>query len=87
MHPIGRDVSSHPKHPGRFVPHIHRTKIENVKFKKLKDNNSKKEILNHNDIQQLKKLYSFNLNPNKPVKLGNTGISIVFMNGKYHLIK
>ena len=87
MHPVGRDVSSHPKHPGRFVPHMHRAKLENVKLKRLKEGNSRKEILTRADIKELKDVYKFALNANHPVKLGNTGITIAFDRGHYIMYK
>jgi len=87
MHPIGRDVSSHPKHAGRFVPHMHRAKLENNKFKRVKAGHSKREMLTKQDIKDLRKLYKFDLNPNHPIKLGNTGISIVFDKSRYFLVK
>lgn len=86
-HPIGRDVSSHPKHPGRFVPRMHRVKIENDKLKRIKNGMSRREVLTRFDINQLREIYRFALTPNKSVKLGNTGIQIRFEKGRYYLIK
>jgi|APGre2960657505_1045072.scaffolds.fasta_scaffold03331_6 hypothetical protein len=87
MHPIGRDVSSHSKHPGRFVPHMHRTKMENIKLMKIKKGTSRREILNKSDIRQLKAVYKFALNAKKEVKLGNTGITIKWHKGNFFLMR
>jgi hypothetical protein len=87
MHPIGRDVSSHPKHAGRFVPHMHRTKMENAKLARLKNGNSTREVLHPQDIRELQRVFRFDLDPNHEVKLGNTQIRVVYDRGHYYLVK
>jgi hypothetical protein len=79
MHPIGRDVSSHPQTPGKFVPDMHQTKHTNQKVTLLKNKQSGKITLTNKDVQQIEKEFApLKFDPNKPKKLGNTGIIIKF---------
>jgi len=78
MNPIGRDVSSHSKHPGRFVPHMHRTMKKNQKVESLLNRPSGKMVLNVHDITEIEKEFNLNFDQQAPKKLGNTGITIKF---------
>ena len=78
MNPIGRDVSSHSKHPGRFVPHMHRTMKKNQKVESLLNRPSGKRVLNVHDIAEIEKEFNLNFDQQAPKKLGNTGITIKF---------
>lgn len=78
MHPVGRDVSSHPKHPGRFVPHMHRTENKNQKVASLLSKPSGKYALNDREIAQIEGEFHFKFDKDKPKKLGNTGVTVKF---------
>jgi hypothetical protein len=78
MNPIGRDASSHSKHPGRFVPHMHRTVKKNQKVESLLNKPSGKMVLNVQDIAEIEKEFNLNFDQQAPKKLGNTGITIKF---------
>lgn len=78
MHPIGRDASSHPKHPGRFVPHMHRTEHKNQKVEGLLKKITGKAILNAAEISQIEDEFGVKYSSTTPKKLGNTGISLRF---------
>lgn len=78
MNPIGRDVSSHSKHPGRFVPHMHRTIKKNQKVESLLNKPSGRIVLNVHDIAEIEKEFNLNFDQQAPKKLGNTGITIKF---------
>lgn len=74
MHPILRDVSSHSKHPGRVVPHMHRAKVNNNKVERLKKVNTGRYTINKNDLVQIEKEYNLKYDLKTPKALGNTGI-------------
>ncbi len=78
MNPVGRDVSSHSKHPGRFVPHMHRTMKKNQKVESLLNKPSGRIVLNVQDIAEVEKEFNLNFDVQSPKKLGNTGITIKF---------
>ena len=78
MAPVIRDVSSHPKHPGRTVPHMHRTKHKNQKVESLLSKPSGKYVLNNREVAQIEGEFHFKFDNNKPKKLGNTGVVIRF---------
>lgn len=73
MHPVVRDASSHPRHPGRTVPHMHRAKVENSKVARLKKAKGK-FTLNNKELAEIQQVYNVQLDKNKPKSLGNTGI-------------
>ena len=77
MHPVLRDVSSHPKHPGRTVPYMHKTKVENNKIARLKKTNGR-FILNDKELAEIQQIYNVQLDKSKPKALGNTGIILKF---------
>ena len=78
MHPVGRDASSHSKHPGRFVPHMHRTKNKNQKVASLLSKPSGKYALNDRELAQIEGEFHFKFDRDKPKKLGNTGVEVKF---------
>ncbi|NBW57198.1 hypothetical protein EBR43_05320 [bacterium] len=74
MHPTLRDVNSHSKHPGRVVPHMHRTIKANQKVESLKKKTTGRYICNNNDIKEIETEFNLNFDREKPKSLGNTGI-------------
>lgn len=87
MRPLSRVTQ---KHPGRFVPKVHQTKIENVKYRNVKLGTSKSESLTQRDFKELRRAgFKFAPSIKVPVKLGNTGIKIVYKPelGKFILTK
>ena len=87
MRPISRVTK---KHPGRYVPKVHQTKVENIKFANVKSGASRTEVLQHRDFQDLRKAgFKFAPSIEHPVKLGNTGIRIEYQPklGKFILTK
>jgi len=78
MNPIGRDVSSHSKHPGRFVPHMHRTINKNQKVEGLLLKTNGRAVLNDAEIKQIEDEFGVKYSSTTPKKLGNTGISLRF---------
>jgi hypothetical protein len=87
MRPLSRVTK---KHPGRFVPKVHQTKFENKKYQNVKLGTSRYEVLNQRDFKELRKAgFKFAPSCKIPVKLGNTGIKIVFKPeiGKFILTK
>lgn len=79
MHPIGRDVSSHPQSPGKFVPDMHKTVKENPKLKVLKTKDSGRFVLNDKEISDIEKEFPpLKYDPKKPKRIGNTGITLKF---------
>ena len=76
MHPVLRDVSSHPKNPGRTVPHMHRTFKENQKVKSLKNKNNGRYVCNNNDLKEIESEFNLNYDVKKSKSLGNTGITL-----------
>ncbi len=76
MHAVGRDASSHSKHPGRFVPHMHRTKHNNQKVQSLLNKPSGKYTLNIKELAQIEGEFHFKFDRDKPKKLGNTGVEV-----------
>lgn len=76
MNSIIRDVSSHPKHPGRTVPHMHRSFKENQKVKSLKNKNNGRYVCNDRDIQEIETEFNLKYDTNKSKNLGNTGITL-----------
>lgn len=74
MHAIGRDVSSHSKSPGKFVPDMWKTNPNAVpEFESLKQQDHGTKLINQRKARQLMK--QFNLK-SADGTLGNTGISI-----------
>lgn len=85
MRPISRVTD---KHPGSYVPKVHRTDAtENIKYMNIKNGTSKREVLTHKDIHELQKRFKFAPSIKEPVKLGNTGIEIRYANGKFTMMK
>jgi len=78
MHPIVRDVSSHPKHPGRTVPHMHRSNHRNQKVKSLLSKPSGRYVLNDKELRQIQTEFHLGFDNEKSKKLGNTGITLRF---------
>lgn len=78
MHPVVRDPSSHPKHPGRTVPHMHRVKHNNQKVQSLLKKPAGKYALNRREVAQIEGEFHFKYDQDKPKKLGNTGVTIKF---------
>jgi len=76
MRPISRVTRAH---PGRYVPKVHQTKHENIKFRKVKTGESRFEYLTSADFSDLRRAgYKFAPSIKAPVKLGNTGIRIEY---------
>ena len=74
MHPIGRDPSSHPKSPGKFVPDMWRSNNNTVnEFEYLKNVESGVKTINKAKADKLCKQFSIT---SMPGTLGNTGITI-----------
>lgn len=79
MHPIGRDVSSHPQSPGKFVPDMHRTVHKNQKLNSLLNQQSGRIVLSNRDIAQIEGEFPpLKYDPSKPKKIGNTGVTLRF---------
>jgi hypothetical protein len=79
MHPIGRDVSSHPLTPGKFVPDMHRTIHKNQKLNNLMKQQTGKVVLSKKDIAQIEQEFPpLRFDPSKPKKIGNTGVTLKF---------
>jgi flagellar basal body rod protein FlgC len=72
------DPISHPQTPGKTVPDYVRTKVKNQKVQTLMNQDSGKQILNIQDIQQIQNEYNLEFDPQNPKKLGNTGIVLKF---------
>lgn len=89
LHPIGRDPISHKKHPGRFVPKMHQTIVENPKLKRIKQGKSKQEYLHRADLKDICDTYKVRPNMYKDRKLGNTGVILTYdhVKEKFKLIK
>ena len=82
------DIQPHTRKSTNFVPVYRQVKADNVKYVKVKDGASQSEILNDKDIQDLGNKFTFDLdtvNRCKPVKLGNTGLSLSKQNNRYIL--
>lgn len=74
MHAIGRDVSSHSKSPGKFVPDMWKSNPNVIpEFESLKQQDSGTKIINQRKAQQLMKQFSLKTADGR---LGNTGISL-----------
>jgi hypothetical protein len=78
MNPMLRDVSSHSKHPGRVVPHMHRTVKSNQKVESLKNRNNGRFVCNDNDVREIESEFNLQLDRAKAKSLGNTGITLRF---------
>jgi len=78
MSPVLRDVNSHSKHPGRVVPHMHRTVKCNQKVESLKNRNKGRFVCNDNDVREIEKEFNLQLDRSKAKSLGNTGIALRF---------
>ena len=59
MHAIGRDVSSHSKSPGKFVPDMWKSNPNAIQeFESLKQQDSGTKIINQRKAKQLMKQFN-----------------------------
>lgn len=88
MHPIGRQPIARPDTKTvKFVPEYQKADMRNEKLLGILKGFVHKAVLNQRDIRQLKDSFKFDLSTRKPVKLGNTGVSVVYSKGKFYLMK
>ncbi len=79
MHPVGRDPSSHPQSPGKFVPDVHKTVHSNQKVSALKKREKGRIVLNDRDIREIEQEFApLRFDPKTSKNLGNTGIIIKY---------